>query len=263
MDTASGRAYTDSQARPGPHARPGRDEQSGQYEQPERPEQRDRPERPEQPDRPERPGLRELKKQRTRDALLHAALELFTTQGYEGTTVDQIAEDVGVSQRTFFRYFAGKEDAVFFVPRLADDHFVELLVTRPAGETPLEALRRATLKAMETLAPAVEEVVPLDLHLRLRRLIESTPALLAAHLRRATEHEQRVARILARREGVDVDRDPRPRIAVAVYGAVLRLTEQMWTKGEDHSLRALTDLTGTFLDQVRPALTGTWGKQKR
>lgn len=254
MDTASGRAYTDSQARPGPHERPGRHEQLGQYEQ---------QDRHEQPDRPERPGLRELKKQRTRDALLRAALELFTTQGYEGTTVDQIADDVGVSQRTFFRYFAGKEDAVFFVPHLVDDHFVEMLDTRPAGETPLEALRRATQDALATMGPVIEEVVPLDLHLRVCRLIESTPALLAAHLCRATKHEQRVAQILARREGVDADRDPRPRIAVAVYGAVLRLTEQMWTKGEDHSLRALEDLTGTFLDQVRPALTGTWGKQKR
>jgi len=51
--------------------------------------------------RAQRPGLRERKKQRTRDALLRAALELFTTQGYERTTVDEITEAVDVSQRTF------------------------------------------------------------------------------------------------------------------------------------------------------------------
>ncbi|WP_029384736.1 helix-turn-helix domain-containing protein, partial [Streptomyces leeuwenhoekii] len=47
-----------------------------------------------------RPGLRERKKRRTRDALLRAALELFTARGYERTTVDDIAEAADVSQRT-------------------------------------------------------------------------------------------------------------------------------------------------------------------
>ena len=62
--------------------------------------------------------LHERKKQRTRDALVRAAVELFTTRGYEATTVDDIAEAVEVSQRTFFRYFAGKEEAALALPEL-------------------------------------------------------------------------------------------------------------------------------------------------
>src|SRR4051794_35483647 len=98
-----------------------------------------------------RPGLRERKKQRTRDALLRAALELFTTQGYERTTVDEITEAVDVSQRTFFRYFAGKEDAALFLQRLTEAHFIDAVRERPPHEAPLEALRRAVLESWDTI----------------------------------------------------------------------------------------------------------------
>ncbi|MBC9724117.1 TetR family transcriptional regulator [Streptomyces sp. TRM68367] len=205
-----------------------------------------------------RPGLRERKKQATRDALLHAALELFTTRGYEQTTADDIAEAVGVSQRTFFRYFASKEETALFVPRLAESHFVETVRTRPPGEIPLEALRRGILEGWDTINEVIEQIVPLDLHMRLYRVIESTPALLAAHLRRAAELEEQLARIIADREGLDVDADPRPRVLVAVFGGVVRVTERLWSTGDDDSLTALRDLMTMYLDQVGPALAGGW-----
>ncbi|GGL67891.1 TetR family transcriptional regulator [Streptomyces fumigatiscleroticus] len=207
-----------------------------------------------------RPGLRERKKRRTRDALLRAALELFTTRGYETTTVDEIAEAVGVSQRTFFRYFASKEEAAFFVARLAESHFVEALRERPQEEAPLEALRRAVLESWDTIGEAIEQLVPLELHMRFYRVIESTPALLAAHLRRATEVEDRIARIIADREGLDVDADPRPRLVVAVFGAVIRVTERIWSAGDDVGLAAIRELTTAYLDRIGPALTGSWRK---
>ncbi|WP_121710977.1 TetR family transcriptional regulator [Streptomyces sp. E5N91] len=205
-----------------------------------------------------RPGLRELKKQRTRDLLLRSALELFTERGYEETTVDDIAEAADVSQRTFFRYFASKEDAAFFVARLAESHFVRAVLARPPEEAPLDALRRALAESWSTIGEAVEQLVPLELHMRFYRVIESTPALLAAHLRRATELEEEIARVVAVREGLDVDTDPRPRVVVAVFGAVMRVTERIWSARDDASLAALRDLTADYLDQVAPALTGNW-----
>jgi AcrR family transcriptional regulator len=210
---------------------------------------------------PPRAGLRERKKQRTRDALLRAALELFTTQGYERTTVDEIAEAVDVSQRTFFRYFASKEDVAFFVPRLAEAHYVEAVRARPPHEAPLEALRRAVLESWDTIGESIERVVPVELHLRAYRMIEATPALLAAHLRRCAELEEHIARIIAEREGVDVDTDPRPRLLVAVFGAVIRVTERRWSVGDDFSIEAIRELTASYLDQVGPALTGTWREE--
>ncbi|GAA2581253.1 MULTISPECIES: TetR family transcriptional regulator [Streptomyces] len=203
-------------------------------------------------------NLRERKKQRTRDALLRAALELFATRGYDETTVDDIAAAVDVSQRTFFRYFAGKEETAFFVPRLAEGLVVQALQVRPPDEAPLEALRRAVLESWDTISEAVEEIVPIDLHLRVYRVIESTPALFAAHLRRSAELEEQLARIIAEREGLDVDADPRPRIVVALFGGVIRVTERLWSAGDELSLAGMRQLTTTYLDQVGPALAGNW-----
>ncbi|MFF5517823.1 TetR family transcriptional regulator [Streptomyces coeruleorubidus] len=203
-------------------------------------------------------NLRERKKQRTRDALLRAALELFATRGYEETTVDDIAAAVDVSQRTFFRYFAGKEETAFYVTRLAETQVVEAVRARPPGEAPLEALRRALLESWDTINETIEEIVPVDLHMRVYRVIESTPALLAAHLRRAAELEEELARIIAEREGLDVDADPRPRIVVALFGGVIRVTERLWSAGDDLSIEGMRQLTATYLDQVGPALAGNW-----
>ncbi|MZD10124.1 TetR family transcriptional regulator [Streptomyces sp. SID5785] len=203
-------------------------------------------------------NLRELKKQRTRDALLRAALELCTSQGYERTTVDEIAEACEVSQRTFFRYFANKEEAAFAVQDMVESRFVEALRERPAHESPLEALRGTVLGTWDDLSRRVEEVVPVELHMRTYRMIESTPALLAAHLRRSVELEEEVARIIAAREGVDVDADPRPRVAVAAFSGVMRLAGRLWGAGTDPSVEAIRAVTESCLDRLGPSLGERW-----
>ncbi|CAM5712432.1 AcrR family transcriptional regulator OS=Streptomyces violarus OX=67380 GN=FHS41_003299 PE=4 SV=1 [Streptomyces violarus] len=173
------------------------------------------------------PGLRERKKQRTRDALVRAALELFTTQGYEQTTVDEIAAAVDVSQRTFFRYFAGKEDAALAAQRLAVDHFVCRAERPPRPGAPLlEALRRAVQDGWDTLHEVVESVGPSSCTLadvpgdRVDAGAASPPICAAP-----TETEEQIARLIAEREGLDVDTDPRPRVAVAGVCGVIRVTE--------------------------------------
>ncbi|MGW4163960.1 TetR family transcriptional regulator [Streptomyces sp. NPDC004788] len=204
------------------------------------------------------PGLRERKKQRTRDALVRVALELFTTQGYERTTVDEIADAVDVSQRTFFRYFATKEDVAFAVQQMVEQRFLRSLTERPPEEGPFDALRNAVLGGWDTIGEAIEEVVPVELYLRTFHLIESTPALLAVHLRRSTEMEDTLARVIAEREGLDVDEDPRPRIAVAAFGGVMRVTGQLWVRGEDRTLDSIRALTERYLDHLGAALAPRW-----
>ncbi|MER7967490.1 MULTISPECIES: TetR family transcriptional regulator [unclassified Streptomyces] len=202
--------------------------------------------------------LRERKKQRTRDALLRTAVEMFVARGYDGTTVDDIADAVDVSPRTFFRYFAGKEEAALALQELAVAHYLRAVRERPAEEAPVVALRRAVLESWDTLHEVVESVVPVEAYLGMHRVIESTPVLLAAHLRRNAETEDTIARVVAEREGLDVDADPRPRLAVAVFGAVMRVTEQQWSACGDLSLEGMRALTIAYLEQVGPALAGNW-----
>ncbi|MEW2045881.1 TetR family transcriptional regulator [Streptomyces sp. NPDC005476] len=202
--------------------------------------------------------LRERKKQRTRDALLRAAVELFTSRGYDGTTVDEIAEAVDVSQRTFFRYFAGKDEAALALVEMTVARFVQAVRERPPHEAPMEALRQAVLDGWDSINEVVESVVPVELYLRMYRVVESTPVLLAAHLRRSAEIEEDLARVIAEREGLDLDADPRPRLAVAVFSGVMRVTERQWSTGADFSLERIRALTALYLDGVGPALLGNW-----
>ncbi|KUO14147.1 TetR/AcrR family transcriptional regulator [Streptomyces sp. DSM 15324] len=211
---------------------------------------------------PREQTLRERKKRRTRDALLRAAVELFVSRGYEHTTVDAVAEAVDVSPRTFFRYFAGKEEAALGLAELTVERFVQAVRERPAHEPPLEALRQAVLDGWSSLHEVVETVVPVELYLRMYRVIESTPVLLAAYLRRSTEVEETLARVIAGREGLDVDADPRPRLAVAVFSGVMRMAERQWVaqaEGE-FSLAGIHTVISRCLDQVGPALLGDWRK---
>lgn len=203
-------------------------------------------------------GLRERKKQRTRSALAHAALELFTTKGFEHTTVDEIADAVEVSQRTFFRYFTNKEAVAFVVEELVEERFAVMVGERPAGESPLEALRNAILETWDDLDKAIRELIPVELHMRMYQVIESTPALLAVRLRRQAQLEQRIAGVIARREGLDPRADPRPRVLVAAFSGVVRAASEHWGQCHDTSAEAVRRSFEEHLAAFGPALLGDW-----
>ena len=113
------------------------------------------------------PGLRERKKIKLRRAIQAAALRLFETQGYEHTTVEQIAEAAETSTTTFYRYFPAKEDVV--LDNDASPRFEATVATRPAGE-PLTATIRAAMGAVVAAAEADR-----DLTLARMRLVATVP----------------------------------------------------------------------------------------
>jgi AcrR family transcriptional regulator len=87
------------------------------------------------------PGLRERKKQKTRDTIIKVALDLFVEHGYEHTTIAEIADAAEVSPRTIFAYFPTKEDIVFCQLPEAQERLAQALRERPHGATALDALR--------------------------------------------------------------------------------------------------------------------------
>ena len=87
------------------------------------------------------PGLRERKKQKTRETIAKVALELFTERGYDNTTIAEIAEAAEVSPRTIFAYFPSKEDIFFCELPALQERLAQALRDRREGTTTLDVLR--------------------------------------------------------------------------------------------------------------------------
>lgn len=201
-------------------------------------------------------GRRERKKQRTREALLHAAMELFQAKGYEHTAVHEITDAVDVSERTFFRYFAGKEDLVLSFVRDGITAFAEALAARPPEEGPLTAARHAFHASLRRLGSGTTP--SLASHLSAMRLIESTPALLAAQLRYIHDRDDEVIRALAAREGADPQTSRRPRLLAAVLGVLVTLAYRDLRDSDVHDPEAMAEAFDAYAAEIIPALAGHW-----
>ena len=80
---------------------------------------------------------------RSREALIDAALSRFARDGFDATPTDRIAEDAGVSPRTFFRYFPTKEDVLFVDSDARRERLLAVLAEQPVGEPPFRVLQAA------------------------------------------------------------------------------------------------------------------------
>jgi AcrR family transcriptional regulator len=201
------------------------------------------------------PDRRQRKKQLTKDALIAAALELFAAKGYDHTAVHEITDAVDVSERTFFRYFASKEDLVLSFIAEGATAFAEALAARPAQEEPLAAARNALQISIRDMSGGQG----LANYLSAMRLIDSTPTLLAAYLRHTHDQDHKVIEVLARREGVDPATDRRPRVLAAVIGALVFLSDRDWRAGDNPDPEAMGATFDAYVDALVPALSGHWG----
>lgn len=177
------------------------------------------------------------KRARTRQRLVDHALDLFERQGFEATTVSQIAERAGVSQMTFFRYFASKEKVVLDDPY--DPVIAEAVARQPATLPPLIRVARGVRSALSRLADWENEVAR-----RRARIVAGTPALRAGMLEANAATEAAIAqRLIA--DGVPA-LPARVAATVVVAAATCALLE--WAKDQDQV--SLADALATALDTV-------------
>ncbi|WP_229870426.1 acyl-CoA-like ligand-binding transcription factor [Streptomyces longisporoflavus] len=192
--------------------------------------------------------MAERKRQLVSSELTEAALQLLARKGFDAVTIDEIVATAGVSRRTFFRYFASKEDVVVqFLADMGDGIRAEL-AARPDDERPSVALRHAVWVPVAACGDHRERVLPVV------RLILRTPALRARFLERQAQWSDDLTGEVARRLGRDAGDDMYPRLAagmaLSAFDAVLR----RWSESDGAEDPA--QLTDRAFAVIAPALDG-------
>jgi AcrR family transcriptional regulator len=167
-------------------------------------------------------GLRERKKQATREALRLAALRLAVEKGWDQVRVEDIAAEAGVSTRTFNNYFASKDEAFLATAYDRGARMQAALAARPAEEPLWQAVINAVVHGFAT--EAVDR--------RQARRIRPTSTLAAEQLKATIVIEQGLADGIARRIGADLEHDLYPRLVAAAAISATRVTIEHWLRTE-------------------------------
>lgn len=175
------------------------------------------------------PGLRQRKKQQTRETIVREALALFARHGYEAVTVADIATAADIAPRTFFAYFPTKEDVLFEHMPGDFGRLAARLDARPPEESAVDALRA-------WIAEMVAELDPADPSDRARKaIIRSTPALAGRRAAKMTEFELLLRDGVARDLGAHPG-DLRPRLVASAICATLTALDELTDDPEQEQL---------------------------
>jgi AcrR family transcriptional regulator len=174
-------------------------------------------------------GLRERKKARTREALHDAAMDRFSRQGFDGTTVEEIAAACEVSPRTFFRYFPTKEDVLFGDSGERSAALVETLAAQPLDLAPLAAIHAA----MRTLACTYHE--QRDVLVARAMIVQGSPGLRAYKVEHQRGWDEALVAGLERRSRATHDcLSPNDlRLLTSVSMAAFRAAFETWLEQPD------------------------------
>ena len=170
----------------------------------------------------------------TPNEIEQAAFRLFATSGFEGTTMAAIAAEVGVGQRTLFRYYPSKNDIPWGQFDETLDRFRQILDETPADVPLIDAVQRAVLRFNEYDPDAQPP------HRDRMRLILRTPALQAHSVLRYADWRGVISGYVARRRGLAAE-DLFPQTVAQVSLALALTAYDAWLDHPDASLAALLD----------------------
>lgn len=173
---------------------------------------------------------RERKKQRTREALIDAAFRLFAAKGFEATTVEEIADEVDVSSRTFFRYFSSKEDVVLTFQEEQFATIVDTLAARPASESVMTAMRNAAVSVLRACENGDFGFDP-ERFGCIQEMMETSPAVFGSSLEHGQKKQAEITRVIAERMGLDPTVDLRPHVAAGLAGCAFRSAFEVHSSG--------------------------------
>src|SRR6185295_17282415 len=168
-------------------------------------------------------GLRERKKQQTRELIAETARRLFAERGFEQVSVAEIARTADVSEKTVFNYFPTKEDLVYWRLESFEEELLSTLRERAAGESILEAFGRFVRKPRGMLGrydPDTQQRLA-----AVSRMIAASPSLLAREQQIFAGYTRSLATLIAEETGASTD-DVEPWVAAnAMMGVHRRLVD--------------------------------------
>jgi AcrR family transcriptional regulator len=190
-------------------------------------------------------GLREKRKRQLRRELSQQAIKLFTQKGFEKTTIDEIVDPLAVSKRTFFRYFATKEDLVFAWYEELTGELVRALEARPKAEAPFESVCETLLSLLHYYDENPKWA------LTMTRLAKATPALVGKSFEKRSIWERELAKVLAKRLPNSPTKDLTARVTVAAALAAFTCGIDEWTDSRGKaSVRACLDRAFSIVRSV-------------
>jgi AcrR family transcriptional regulator len=164
-------------------------------------------------------GLRERKRRQTRERLTRVAMALFLERGFEATTLDDIASAADISRRSFFHYFASKEDVVFAWHEESTAALIAAVAARPANESMLTAAENAISAMVRQLEPGEA--------MAMAQLKRDNPALQARDQVKYEKLERALAEALGKRAGHKTERLQARLVAMIATGA-MRIGGELW-----------------------------------
>jgi AcrR family transcriptional regulator len=210
-------------------------------------------------------SLRERQRRFAMAEVERVALDLFAARGYESVSVDDIVAAAGTSQRTFFRYFASKDEVVLAYERYLHERFVAALRSRPASEGPVRALANAFTSTSDVAAADMPTV------LKRARVLAAAPVLRERAMgeRRARIHEI-ADELLARDRSIGARpsgaQRRRARVVAASVTAVAQAEWDVWvaegiSKNPSERIRqAIDELVAGLAALDRPGGLRTGGR---